>query len=305
MNHPSALTALAFAVLTFGFSHSSSAQGCSDAGVCTAGSLGHGPSEGAQWNVGLNYGVGEQGILYLDAELGVVLPWGEANRFDLRLPFRSIFGDLDHVSGLADVQATWIRNWSLGESSEFSSTVGIRIPTGDANGSTEAGMALPMPYQTTLGTVDLLLGASYRHNHWLMSAGYQQPLTSNRNGYLAENDSLSETPFPSTRNFERKGDVVARFGRQFGQDKDAWVFSASALGIYHLGLDRYESPEGEKIEIAGSDGITLNLTGSVRRNFTDNQALVLDLGFPLLVREVRPDGLTRGFVLGLRWRQGF
>lgn len=253
----------------------------------------------------MQYGLGEQGIVYLDAELGAVLPFGAKNRIDLRLPVRFINGDLDQVFGLSDVSATWIRDFQLSDTKLLIANLGLRIPTGEANRSLDSGDPLPMPYQTSLGTVDLILGVSYRPGLWIFGAGYQQPLNSNRNGYLATLDSLSTEPFPSTRNFERRGDAVVRFGRQFGQDSDPWVFSTSALGIVHLGQDRYEEPDGEMRSIEGSEGLTLNLTGSVRRNWDSKNSLGLDVGFPLLVREVRPDGLISGFVLGLKWRSSF
>jgi hypothetical protein len=297
--------ALTSVVIVLVLSHTIQAQGCSDAGVCTAGSLGHGPSEHAQWSFGLQYGLGEQGIVYVDAELAAVLPFGLNNRIDVRLPFRSISGDLDQVFGLSDVSATWIRDFRLSDMKLLSANLGLRIPTGEANRSLDSGDPLPMPYQTSLGTVDLILGLSYRPGLWIFGAGYQQPLNSNRNGYVQGLDSLSEKPFPSTRNFNRRGDVVVRMGRQFGEDREPWVFSASALGIVHLGQDQYEDADGQMRSIEGSEGLTFNLTGSVRRNWESGHSLGLDMGFPLVVREVRPDGLTRSFVLGLKWRSSF
>jgi hypothetical protein len=81
----------------------------------------------------------------------------------------------------------------------------------------------------------------------------------------------------------------------------------SILPIYHLSNDKYSEFTGntEVIrEIEGSDGLTLNLNLQSKLKL-DNSFITLNIGFPVLVRKVRPDGLTRALVLGLNYGYNF
>ena len=79
----------------------------------------------------------------------------------------------------------------------------------------------------------------------------------------------------------------------------------NALFIYHLGNDSYVNQFGNRVEIANSDGLTIN--GNIIANYKigDNSSIETSLATPFVVREVRPDGLTRAFTVGLSFKQGF
>jgi hypothetical protein len=59
--------------------------------------------------------------------------------------------------------------------------------------------------------------------------------------------------------------------------------------------------DGAYQEIEGSDGLTLNATCHFLLSVGEKSKLSFNIGFPLIVREARPDGLTRSFVAGVEY----
>ncbi|TAE45978.1 MAG: hypothetical protein EAY69_09570, partial [Cytophagales bacterium] len=65
---------------------------------------------------------------------------------------------------------------------QINATLGAKIPTGDGNDQrSDDGKALPMYYQTSLGTYDAVLGVSAITKNWLFATGLQYPLFQNPN----------------------------------------------------------------------------------------------------------------------------
>jgi hypothetical protein len=97
---------------------------------------------------------------------------------------------------------------------------------------------------------------------------------------------------------ERKGDVLLRASRNFSS-KGSFSFNTGLLGIFHLGEDSYTNPfeSNMMLPINGSSGLTLNLTGAAYWQVGKQTRVGLTGGIPLVVRDVRPDGLTRSWVL--------
>src|SRR5690606_3379243 len=58
---------------------------------------------------------------------------------------------------------------------KFTPMVGVKIPLSDAN-KIDRGLPLPMSYQTSLGTTDLLFGITYTESRWGVSVAWQQPV---------------------------------------------------------------------------------------------------------------------------------
>jgi hypothetical protein len=84
-------------------------------------------------------------------------------------------------------------------------TAGLKIPLTNGN-LKENGMVLPMDFQPSLGTLDLILGISHRVDKFSFVLAYQQPLTQNDNQFFAESDSN----FFTTNNYERAADLLFR-----------------------------------------------------------------------------------------------
>jgi hypothetical protein len=309
-----------------------SAQGCSDAGVCTAGPIGQlaatNDSTGAKEprhfaRLQCSYALGEQGVVIMQVvpEIG----WGITERLGLqfKVPYVSASGNLGENSGIGDMIFTASYSFVKERDRNLTAIVGLRIPTGETSPQpleqTSFGpdfKPLPMPYQPGLGTLDLLLGAQYRYRRWTAALAYQHVLSQeNENLFYQEpweGDPDAVKYFESAY-LERANDAVARV--QYALPIGKFSIQPGLLAIYHLGLDsRLEvdaTPDPWDMEpfvrrdVEGSDGLTLNLTADARYRLNDAWALEASFGSPVIVREARPDGLTRAMVINLGVRLGF
>lgn len=246
--------------------------------------------------MGLSVGGADHGITAVGASLDWRMQLGSSWNIDSRITLLSQSGNDIEVVGMGDIYL----NLGYKLSERMTLTGGVKIPLTDGNAMKD-GRPLPMDYQSSLGTLDLILGAGFRLENWQILLGWQQPLTDNQNSfeswqYEAESP-LSE--IQSTNQFRRKGDLLLRIARPLTLS-DKLVFTPSLLPIYHLGEDLYTDTYGfvpvEKA-IDGSDGLTINMSFQFDLRTGPLSGLQFALGTPLVVRESRPDGLTRGFVL--------
>ncbi|MFN9998128.1 MAG: hypothetical protein ACK52X_00720, partial [bacterium] len=189
--------------------------------------------------------------------------------------------------------------------SQVQLTVGTKIPFSQANQSSN-NLPLPMDYQSSLGTFDLILGLGYSLNKLQLVAAIQQPLSQNKNQFLSSAYPINAPlrKFQSTNQFTRKGDVLLRIAYPVVLHSKLKM-TASLLPIYHLGNDQFRDELNRLTDIQGSKGLTLN--GNLFFDYALNatNSLQLSLGAPFVVRDVRPDGLTRGFILNLEYKIKF
>jgi hypothetical protein len=289
------------------FSVSTFAQGCSDAGFCTVGALK--PTTNQPETTKKN----SQSITFL-SPVGQgdenVFVWTPGLQYDYftqsgwnlqgRITSNYASGNLGSVFGAGDVILSASRTKAIKGNWKFTPTLGVKIPLSQSNISS-GGMPLPMQYQSSLGTFDLLAGITFSEKKWQFSAGYQQPLSGeNKNGFLPEfwNGKPEANNYPPTFRFNRKGDVLLRATRIFAA-RNNFIFNAGLLGIYHLGEDKFTNPfDGKRVmAIDGSVGLTLNVTGAAYWQAGKRTRVGLSAGVPLVVRDVRPDGLTRSWVV--------
>ncbi len=161
-----------------------------------------------------------------------------------------------------------------------------------------------MDYQSSLGTFDLFLGTNLNYKQWDFNAVLQIPvINNNANSYFKE--PLGSNDFSSTNLFERKSDALFRTTYTIKKTDSKFIFKPNVLFIYHLGEDTYETILGQRENIKGSDGLTINANLISTYNFNKQNSIELSLATPFLIREKRPDGLTRGFVLGLLYKITF
>jgi len=157
-----------------------------------------------------------------------------------------------------------------------------------------------MQYQSSLGTIDIITGISITNTSWQFSVGLQQPVSGiNRNNFLPVYwDTAEAGEYLPSNDFNRKGDVLLR-GAYLFTVKQKFSFNVGLLGIYHLVDDTYidANISSEPIAIRGSQGLTLNTTLAGFWKINKSISLGFLAGVPLVVRDVRPDGLTRSFVL--------
>lgn len=280
-------------------------QGCSDAGICTAGAL-HAEAGEQEYKNSVQfyaiYGLGDGLTSILTPQVDVNIGVTKNGFIQLRLPYVFTFGNLGSANGVGDPLINYNHRIYKKDSFELRATIGGRFASNNASFSNDTGRALPMPYQSSLGTNDLLVGISATYKKWNFIAGYQQPLSqNNENGFFptsAENDS----DYFASNKLTRAADVVFRAERKFKSNKFQW--SIGLLSIYHIANDKIEVPSTEQIiEVPNSQGLTLNCVLSGKYPIKDNLSFNATLGFPLMVRENRPDGLTRGLVLSpsIQW----
>jgi hypothetical protein len=60
-----------------------------------------------------------------------------------------------------------------------------------------------------------------------------------------------------------------------------------------------------KQEIKGSQGLTLNGNAYIDYEINSKNIIQLNLGMPFIVRDSRPDGLTRSFIANIEYRVKF
>jgi hypothetical protein len=278
-------------------------QGCSDAGFCTIGALRPGFQKDTtthhRVSAGMASGQGDAGVLVLTPFL--LHDWLLNNNWMLQTKITGNYasGNLGNATGAGDVFVTATYRRPINKKWQVLYTAGLKLPLNSANLST-GGLPLPMQYQSSLGTIDAIAGLSITDNKWQFAAAIQIPMSGeNKNGFLPVywNNKEDALNYPATNRLLRKSDVLLRVSRQL-ISKKLWNLGAGLLGIYHLAEDRFIDPfiGPERINIVGSKGLTLNVTAQAGWQLSRRIHLGLMVGAPAVVREVRPDGLTRRWV---------
>ena len=273
------------------------AQGCSDAGFCTMDNLQVHQSDSLLQKNAIKFGVN---LGQADNDVSVFGSYIEYHRMiskvvdiDVKLNFLSQSSENFSSSALSDVYL--VSNYKLNDKTK--ATVGLKIPLTNGN-LKENGQVLPMDFQPSLGTLDLIVGASRRVNDFSFVLAYQQPLTQNDNQYFAP---IPTYGFVTTNNFKRAADVMFRATYLYKLN-DKLTISPSLLPIYHLANDKFTDFFNVESEIKGSNGLTLNGNLYFNYKLNNTSALELSLGSPFVVRDTRPDGLTRSFVANLEYK---
>jgi hypothetical protein len=282
------------------------AQGCSDAGLCTIDAFKPDAGSTAQLTknkLGLGFSVGaaDYNISAYSGYLGYKRFLGQRISIDAKLTFLAQNGNDISVGGPGDI----FTNINYQLSQAFSLTAGVKIPLSKADRELD-GLPLPMDYQSSLGTFDLLAGIRYNSQKWQMALAVQIPLAQNENHFFPGlYDPLSPLfGIQATNEFERQADILFHISRAFDLS-DKLTLTPGLLPIYHLSEDHFTDIDGVKQSIDGSEGMTLNATIYFDYKIGDSGSLEFNLGFPLVVRDVRPDGLTRSFVFGVGYNYTF
>ena len=305
-------------------------QGCSDPGICTVGSLNSEntkdsvsvidftdagleqllkvPYQREKYRLELSGigSTGERDLQYLGVNLRGVIRLKKKMLLNVKVPITQASGPLGSNTGLGDITVSIQNTFYSGKSSRLSFTAGVVVPTGDANKS-DNGFVLPMAYQTTLGAYGVLVGLSGAFKNWSGAIGYQQTL--GRNGNQFDRDALVLDPaqpgydelnrarrgFVSTTELGRGNDIMLRVERRINLSS-RFSMVAGILPIQRIGQSERTQLNGERVEIEGSDGLTLNLTGGLRYSPNRKWLFRGNVGAPVVNREVRADGLMRRFV---------
>jgi len=290
------------------------AQGCSDAGVCTIHAIKNNTeSEGGadktknEVVVGFSFGKGERKTNDYTTAVEYTRRLTKQTSVTGKINFSAVTGELANTTGLGDLFLSVNHAFDIKKAWQKSFIAGIKVPLGNAD-IIKNGIYLPMPYQTSLGTTDLVLGLNFIKNSFGATIAVQQPLKpTNSNRFLPSDYPLNAltAKYLPTNKFVRKGDVLLRFSYNIKLDNKKFTIRPSLLSIYHEANDTYLDEANTRKEIAKSSGLTLNGIVFADYKLNAKSSFELGVGTPFVVRTNRPDGLTRSVVASLDYRINF
>ena len=279
-------------------------QGCSDAGFCTMGAMRPGQPYSNNIKIVLKsvemsqyVGVTRfDDLIYattLDFNVGI----SNKDAAQFKLPYMAAEGPLGQSSGLGDLSVSYTRILIKEIEYQLNITGGAKIALGNSDKTFE-DKSLPMYYQQSLGTNDLVLGLSFLTNKWLVATGLQYSLNSNENGFFwgpwikegVDKEMIEQ--YPSSIELDRGKDVMLRVERSL--KKSNWGLNLGLLGIYRLNEDIRTDPKAkERVSVKGSDGLALTAILGIKYNFNVKSGVKLIYGQRLIKRDFNPDGLSR------------
>ncbi len=280
------------------------AQGCSDAGFC---SLKYAANNSNKNSIAIGNvsGVTDGQTFVNGTYISYAKQLSKRFLWDTKLTANYASGKLANNFNVGDVftnisVAAWQNKT---KQNSFTALAGIKIPLTAANDKA-GGKPLPMAYQVSLGTYDLLVGGSLQVNKWEFTNAWQIPVSGeNKNTFIKEYSVSND--FPTTNKFKRRADVLLRAAYNIKKAGNKFSFKPNLLAIYHLGKDSYEDIYAKRQLLPGSDGLTLNANVIAKYAINKTNSIELSLAAPFVVREVRPDGLTREFTAGIEYKISF
>ena len=297
------------------------AQGCSDAGFCTMGAMKPDQAYSKKINfklrsIELSYYKGTTktttniSVANLDVSFGI----SDRTGFQIKIPYQSTSGSMGKAAGLGDLSLSVTHNLHRFKKFELNGTIGIKIPTNNSDIVSQGrqqplsvGLVLPMYYQISLGSWDIVAGASLINENWLIAVGYQNALSANNNTFKQEewtppaypSETYSQNYDEATK-LKRGSDVMLRIERNFRFAR--YNFNIGLLSIYRITKDQIIIEDDvtqvqayEKLE--GTTGAALTGLFGFGYNLNVNNSLKFTYGKKLTDREVNPDGLTREDVM--------
>jgi hypothetical protein len=294
------------------------AQGCSDAGFCTMGAMK--PDQPYNKKVPIKLRSLEvnvyRGTTTLSPKVYVATLDANFSLFDdktsvqVKVPYQSVQGNMGDTGGLGDISLCVTRNVYSSEKFDINVSIGGKIPSNDADLTSKNaefdGLALPMYYQTSLGTYDAIAGVSVITRKWLFATGVQHPFNKNGNqfswqewvGIYPDQDYLEENE--NALELKRGTDLMLRAERNFRYAR--FNFSLGLLPIFRITNDEItDFNTGERIKPQAAKGMALSVIGTAGYHFNVKAGVKLLVGQKLVQREVNPDGLTRELVASLSY----
>lgn len=281
------------------------AQGCSDAGICSVGQ-GFQTKDKELKNsieIAILFGAGESDVNYFSPYISYTRQINEKFALSTKVTFSTANGSFGTRGAFGDAFLVGNYSFVAKNDTQWSVLLGSKIPFTSSNLKIN-GFSLPLDYQSSLGTFDLFLGTNLKYKKWDFNAAIQIPVfNNNKNSYFAEYSGTDD--FLTTNLFERKSDALFRATYSLNTKNHKFTFKPNVLFIYHLGEDSFENIFGKRESYVGSEGLTINGNLISSYNISRQKSFELSLAAPFVVRDIRPDGLTRSFVLGLQYKYSF
>jgi hypothetical protein len=251
------------------------------------------------------YGLGQNSTSIITLQLeGTVCVVKQKLFAQVKLPYTFVNGNLGNYQGMGDITLGLSYIAQHNDKSGLSFSVGMKLPSNKADAVSTNDLPLPMIYQTSLGTTDILAGVKYSFKKWDFTIGYQHPFNANNNQYLPipllENQDNYNNYFVAN-GLKRADDGIFRINRVFSYKKLS--ITPGLLFIYHLSEDIITDANGNRVKVDGSQGLTVNanLAGSV--TVSNKMDFLYIIGAPFIDRQSHPDGLDRKLVaiIGIRY----
>lgn len=312
------------------------AQGCSDAGFCTLGALRPNQAYSKKINIKLrsveisNYlGITQSYIYIYNVSVDLNVSISNKLSAQIKLPYQYVAGGLAKTHGLGDISLSTSYNVLAKENFQINASLGMKIPTSNADKKTTLtdrfgktrDISLPMYYQTSLGTWDILGGVSVITKNWLFAAGFQHSLTNTPNNFLwkpfdGTADSAKAYHYMKSKQLNRGTDVMLRAERNLRFSN--WNVYAGLLAIYRLNEDKFLDGDNKTKEIKGSDGLALTFLMGAGYRFNTHSGIKAMFGYNLkdrtasqifktkeITEHKNPDGLSRALVFSLGYEYRF
>lgn len=304
---------MVFMILVIFFMNAPSAQGqgCSDAGFCTMGAMRPDQTYNKEVKFRLralevNYYRGESlatpiiSAVNADFTFGI----GENYAIQAKIPFQWVKGQLGETQGLGDISLSATRSFEKKDYT-LGITLGAKVAVGNASKEGSNG-DLPMYYQTSLGSYDLVLGGSLINDKWLLATGVQIPIIHrNENdfrwGHWKETEHEEYVfEYNLANQLQRAPDAMLRVERNWRYVN--YNFGIGTLAIYRFLKDkRYDFQQDKTIQVAKTSGLSLNLLANAGYQINVRHAIKAVYALKLLAREINPDGLSRHAVLSVSY----
>ncbi|MFV8332985.1 hypothetical protein [Flavobacterium sp. GSP14] len=256
-------------IIAIGIFSNSFAQGCSDAGICSIGN-GFQTTDKELKNgieIGSIFGAGEADITYISPYISYIRTINERLSLSSKITYSVASGSFGQRGAFGDAYLIGNYNWKPKTNTQWSSLLGFKIPFTSSNLKINE-FSLPLDYQSSLGTFDLIAGLNFNYKKWDFNTAVQIPVfNNNKNSYFKEFSGTDD--FPSTNLFERKSDALFRTTYTFQTSNKKFTFKPNVLFIYHLGEDRFQNTFGQRETIKNSDGLTIMLTPKIRTIYPD------------------------------------
>lgn len=304
-------------------------QGCSDPGICTIGTLNSGTSQDTvsgfdpdsasleqllqvtyvdpklKASVSEVYGLAEQGVQIYSSVLRASWRMKERMLLNIKLPYTYTTGDLGSTQGVGDITISLQNTVYNAKNKRLAYTLGVVVPPNNSN-KKDNGFALPMNYQTSLGSFNALVGVSGAYKGWAAAVGYQHSFGANGNEFstdLIKLDTASadyelnqkRLKVQSSMKLIRGNDLFLRLERRFKWKKMG--FYLGVLPIYRITPSSILLADGTRQKVVGSNGLTFNVTGGINYRINRNWFVRFNYGQPLKLRDNAADGLKRARVI--------
>lgn len=282
---------------------STNAQGCSDAGICSIGAYySTSAIKKNQLEFSSVFGAGEADVTYISPYISYSRNFNEKWAASLKITSSLASGSFGKRGSIGDAFATLHYQPSTAGSYKWSYTAGAKLPFNRGNLKIN-NHPLPLDYQSSLGTFDFIGGVGLNYKSWDFNAAIQIPVFNiNANSYISEYSGTDD--FLTTNLFERKPDALLRTTYTIKTKSEKFTFKPNLLLIYHLSEDTFEDIFGNRMAINGSDGLTVNGNLISAYNFKAG-SIELSVATPFVVRDVRPDGLTRAYTVAIGYKTNF